>query len=212
MKLFLLFLVILVYGCGQSTGSEAGKLGSIQEINPLRVGDEWTYKYIVSPTDPGGYTPEYLTIRVVGTQLFRGRSMYQMSQDAGKSLWYYDGTTDLYSITDTNSTFVSHLLHSPLTIGQSFVFRDTVLETSTIDKAILTLTETSVPITTEAGTFSCFHFIQENYKGDITHPDSSKTDQWYAKGIGMIRNRYSEWHDGKKADHGGLDLKSYKIN
>ncbi|HYM19599.1 MAG TPA: hypothetical protein VEW28_01190 [Candidatus Kapabacteria bacterium] len=97
-------------------------------------------------------------------------------------------------------------------IGQRIILRDTVLDSNHLHKETLTLKEANVPVTTEAGLFYCSHFLKEMYHGEIYHPDSTMTDTWYAKGVGLIRERYSKWLNGKKIDRGGMDLKSYKVN
>ncbi len=208
MKLLLFVSLLCLFGCSESSSPENKKLGTIQELYPLNVGNKWVYKYIYSPTDPSGIIPEFLTIQVLSSQTFKGVKMYQVSRDGDKSFWFYDSTTALYSTADTNSSSTQYLLHSPLTIDEPFVLQ-AVTTGSTVDKAILTLAEENTSITTDAGTFNCFHFVETDYKGDLNHPDTSMVDQWYAKNIGMVRNRYSEWKAGVLKEHGGWDLQSY---
>ncbi|HET9136306.1 MAG TPA: hypothetical protein VFO76_06710 [Candidatus Kapabacteria bacterium] len=184
----------------------------IEDLYPLQIGNSWSYDFIGANADPMGYMPNYLSEEVTDTSRYLGHKLFQISQGGiPRYKLYFDSTSVIRYVPDSIYSFKTQLLHWPLTIGETVVFLDTLYNGSYLHKIVFLLQDTKAPITTRAGLFECYHFQQQTYRGNGSHPDTTVIDLWYAKGIGLVRNRYSKVAYGKKIDQGGMDLITYKI-
>jgi hypothetical protein len=205
MPVALLLSIVLFFQPAPSTDS-------LEDLYPLQIGNGWSYDYMGATSDPTGYIPNFLNEQVSDTSRYLGHKLFQISQGGiPKYHLYFDSTTVIRYIADTMFSFKTKLLYWPLKVNESTVFMDTLYDGSYLHKIIFVLKDSKTSVTTRAGSFECYHFQQLTLRGNNIHPDTTVNDLWYAKGTGLVKNRYSKMVDGKQIDQGGMDLTAYKI-
>jgi hypothetical protein len=158
----LLCAVSLLPSCKSGTSPSASNT-SIQDIFPLKVGNSWVYavtEYSSDGTVKGTF-PD--TIRIVGSTTSQGAPAFEYTQQGADTLlFYYSGSSDLYSVQRGNASIA---LHYPMNIGDTYVLSDSIYPSGFEDKYVLILQSNNESVTVPAGSFSSVHYDQLEIEG-----------------------------------------------
>src|SRR5437588_10071638 len=99
MKNFIaVLLIIFLFSACKSGGGSGPVSGSIQNLFPLAIGNQWVYGVTEYRSDGTAKGTEYDTVRIVGSTTFQGNTAYQVTQPHTDTLlWYYSGS-NVYTV------------------------------------------------------------------------------------------------------------------
>ena len=191
--------------------TEEKEAGSITDYFPREKGDEWTYWFIMKDGKRGGSTEMKMVITgkekvgdkecVVTEQLVRKRSF---------SKNYFEVTDDkvtMYRQTHPNGKSVDYdppsvIFKYPLKKGDKWVNPSKL---NHFDTTFTVMGEEEIEL--PMGKIKAWRIRSETVYSD---DERAGADGWYAKGIGMVKQRFFS-EDGEDKSESIMDLVSYKV-
>ncbi len=152
-------------------------LSAEEQIMPLAIGNIWTYTFSAGEKMTGIYICE-----ITGTEEVSGVEAYKMEFDgtiypAGYYQLYTIENGEVFFWGDPDNGFLEEpdmIIKNPIEEDFTWTTRGLGAE---VEWEIVSLDE---ELTVPAGTFECIHAVG-------TGPSGSKTDHWYAPGVGDVK-------------------------
>lgn len=191
--------------------TEEKEAGSISDYFPQGKGDEWTYWFIMKDRENSGSTEMSMVITgkekvgdkdcVVTEQLVRKRSFSKNYFEVA------DDKVTMYRQTHPNGKSVDYdppsvIFKYPLKKGDKWVNPSKL---NNFDTTFTVMGEEEIEL--PMGKIKAWRIRSETVYSD---DERAGADGWYAKGIGMVKQRFFS-EDGEDKSESIMDLVSYKV-
>jgi len=185
-SLVLIYIAVLV-GCGDSTSTSSNE--TIQQVFPLKVGNQWIYSYQEFQNDGGLRIDDTSRFFITDESSFLGHTAFTIlvNGDTSKQvMFYYVGQSDLYSVELGQYIFIQ--LRYPINIGKSVALLDTIYPNGDTRKEFIVLRSKNESIIVPAGAFTCLHFDDIKIGGPPDQIDTlTMAREYYALDKGLVK-------------------------
>jgi hypothetical protein len=212
------FAAIIFTGCSDSsTTTEPIASTPVQELFPLKVGNEWRYDHILFNPGWSIKAHDTVTFTVIDSLVVFNQIYYQIAYNGTPVSYYYQvGATDLYSVPVPGDDNPFHFLHLPIASGKEYTSVDTSFFDGTdsiVSREILNHEFSNLPTTVPAGSFACEQYTLHEFYGPTGKVEPTiDVLYWYSKGVGWVKRETYMWDNGTKDITVTFSLISYRVN